>query len=148
MNSPASGRISTAAGLALYPLAVRLASRPFSCISMLYPVYLHAGKESEAHGVSFLNFAGCIPAADKRSELPTAIQEAVEAQFQAECEVVSPLISLERLVNDPACQDSGVWLLADSTSAASMPSRAPEHKPACQLTIAIRAFHNHSCPGN
>ena len=32
---------------------------------MLYPVYVHPGDESHAHGVTFPDFPGCFSAADE-----------------------------------------------------------------------------------
>ncbi len=79
---------------------------------MLYPVYVHVGNATEAHGVTFPGVPGCVSAADEWADLPAAIQEAVEAHFHGEPETVPPPTPLERLVNDPDYQ-GGVWLLAD-----------------------------------
>lgn len=43
---------------------------------MLYPVYIHVGDETHAHGVIFPDFPGCFAAADTWEELPAMIQEA------------------------------------------------------------------------
>jgi predicted RNase H-like HicB family nuclease len=48
---------------------------------MLYPVYVHVGDADHAHGVTFPDFPGCFSAADDWSDLPAAVQEAVEAHF-------------------------------------------------------------------
>jgi predicted RNase H-like HicB family nuclease len=48
---------------------------------MLYPVYVQVGDADHAHGVSFPDFPGCFSAADTWSDLPAAVQEAVEAHF-------------------------------------------------------------------
>ena len=79
---------------------------------MLYPVYVHVGNETEAHGVLFPDFAGCHSAADTWDALPAAIQEAVEAHFHGEPGAVPAPTPLEQLANHPDYQ-GGVWMLAD-----------------------------------
>jgi len=79
---------------------------------MLYPVYVHVGNETEAHGVLFPDFVGCHSAADTWDALPAAIQEAVEAHFHGEPGTVPAPTPLEQLVNHPDYQ-GGVWMLAD-----------------------------------
>ncbi|MFW9621884.1 MAG: type II toxin-antitoxin system HicB family antitoxin [Macromonas sp.] len=79
---------------------------------MLYPVYVHVGNAQEAHGITFPDFPGCFSAADEWANLPTAIQEAVEAHFYGEPDAVPAPTPLEQLVNNPDYQ-GGVWLLAD-----------------------------------
>ncbi len=80
---------------------------------MLYPVYVHVGNVKEAHGVTFPDFPGCFSAADEWSDLPAAVQEAVEAHFHGEPESVPAPTPLESLVHNPAYQDGGVWMLVD-----------------------------------
>ena len=79
---------------------------------MLYPVYVHLGDAKHAHGVTFPDFPGCFSAADNWNDLPTTIQEAVEAHFHGEPDAVPPPTALEKLSADPQYQ-GGVWLLAD-----------------------------------
>lgn len=79
---------------------------------MLYPVYVHVGSQSEAHGVVFPDFPGCFSAADAWEELPAAIQEAVEAHFHGEPEAVPLPTPLEQLASNPEYQ-GGVWVLAE-----------------------------------
>lgn len=79
---------------------------------MLYPVYVHMGDAETAHGVIFPDFPGCFSAADEWSDLPAAIQEAVQAHFYGEPDAVPAPTPLDRLANDPQYQ-GGVWLLAD-----------------------------------
>lgn len=79
---------------------------------MLYPVYVHVGTDKEAHGVVFPDFPGCFSAADEWSELPAAIQEAVEAHFHGEPEAVPAPTPLEALAARPDYQ-GGVWMLVD-----------------------------------
>ena len=79
---------------------------------MFYPVYVHLDDARHAHGVTFPDFPGCFSAADNWSDLPAAIQEAVEAHFLGEPDAVPPPTPLEKLSADPQYQ-GGVWLLAE-----------------------------------
>lgn len=80
---------------------------------MLYPVYVHLGDAKHAHGVTFPDFPGCHAAADKWEDLPTAMQEAVQAHCHSGgAEAVPPPSSLEKVTADPEYQ-GGVWMLAD-----------------------------------
>lgn len=79
---------------------------------MLYPVYVHMGNDKEAHSVTFPDFPGCFSAADEWSALPAAIQEAVEAHFYAESEMIPPPTALEHLTQLPDYV-GGVWMLVD-----------------------------------
>ena len=67
---------------------------------MLYPVYVHVGDATHAHGVTFPDFPGCFAAADEWEGLPAAIQEAVQAHFHGEgAEAVPAPTPLEKLAN-------------------------------------------------
>jgi predicted RNase H-like HicB family nuclease len=79
---------------------------------MLHPVYVYVGDAKHAHGVTFPDFPGCFSAADKWSDLPAAVQEAVEAHFNGEPDAVPPPTPLENLVNQPEYSD-GVWMLVE-----------------------------------
>ena len=79
---------------------------------MLYPVYVHTGDTEHAHGVTFPDFPGCFAAADEWADLPAAIQEAVQAHFHGEPDVVPAPSALEALAVDPQ-YSGGAWLLAD-----------------------------------
>lgn len=80
---------------------------------MLYPVYVHPGDASHAHGVTFPDFPGCFAAADDWDALPAAIQEAVQAHFHGEgAQRVPAPTALDVLASDPQYA-GGVWLLAD-----------------------------------
>ena len=79
---------------------------------MLYPVYVHVGNADQAHGVSFPDFPGCFSAVDDWSDLPAAVQEAVEAHFSGEPDAVPPATPLENLVSH-ADYSGGVWMLVD-----------------------------------
>lgn len=45
---------------------------------MLYPVYVHVGDDTHAHGITVPDFPGCYSAADSWDELPAKVQEAIE----------------------------------------------------------------------
>ena len=79
---------------------------------MLYPVYVHPGDESHAHGVTFPDFPGCFSAADDWADLPRLIQEAVEVYFEGETDDIPPPTPLEVLARDPA-YTGGTWLLVE-----------------------------------
>ena len=79
---------------------------------MLYPVYIHLGDAEHAHGVTFPDFPGCFSAVDAWSDLPAAVQEAVEAHFSGEPDAVPPPTALEKLVGNPA-YEGGVWMLVE-----------------------------------
>ena len=79
---------------------------------MLYPVYVHAGDDRHAHGVTFPDFPVCFAAADTWDGLPAAIQEAVQAHFHDEPGSVPPPTPLEQLARQPEFA-GGLWLLAE-----------------------------------
>lgn len=80
---------------------------------MLYPVYVHVGDETHAHGVTFPDFPGCFAAADEWENLPAAIQEAVQAHFHGEgAQAVPPPTPLHELARREEFT-GGVWLLAE-----------------------------------
>jgi predicted RNase H-like HicB family nuclease len=79
--------------------------------SMLYPVYIHLGDATHAHGVSFPDFKGCYSAADTWEELPAQIQEAVETHFMDGEPVPTPS-KIEHLSTQAEYQN-GVWMLAN-----------------------------------
>lgn len=78
---------------------------------MLYPVYVHVGDGKHAHGVTFPDFEGCFAAADEWADLPSAIQDAVQAHFYGEPDAVPAPTPLEVLAKSPEYV-GGVWLLA------------------------------------
>ncbi|QKT04800.1 type II toxin-antitoxin system HicB family antitoxin [Ectothiorhodospiraceae bacterium 2226] len=79
---------------------------------MLYPVYVHPGDETHAHGAIVPDFPGCYSAADSWEDLPAAIQEAVEVYCEGEDAPVPEPTPLERLAEDPRFE-GGVWMLFD-----------------------------------
>jgi predicted RNase H-like HicB family nuclease len=79
---------------------------------MLYPVYVHLGDETHAHGVTIPDFPGCYSAADEWQDLPRMIQEAIEVWCEGdELDLPEPT-PLEKLANNPE-YSGGVWLLID-----------------------------------
>jgi len=98
---------------------------------MLYPVYVHLGDASHAHGVTFPDFPGCFAAADGWDDLPGAIQEAVQAHFYGEPDAVPPPTPLDQLAGDARFQ-GGVWLLVDLLQAPGPWALLPEKTKAAQ----------------
>lgn len=79
---------------------------------MLYPLYVHVGDKRHAHGVTFPDFPGCFAAADNWADLPASVQEAVEAHFEGEEDVIPAPSALEVLTGNPEYQ-GGIWMLFD-----------------------------------
>jgi predicted RNase H-like HicB family nuclease len=80
---------------------------------MLYPVYIHPGDDTYAHGVIIPDFPGCFSAADTWEELPANIQEAAECHYGLGDEDVPLPSLLQDVMLHPDYQDGGVWMLAD-----------------------------------
>ena len=78
----------------------------------MYPVYVFLGDGHHAHGVTFPDFPGCFAAADDMQDLPSAIQDAVEAHFHGSTDPLPPPSSLLSLSQHPDYQ-GGIWLLAN-----------------------------------
>lgn len=79
---------------------------------MFYPVYIHLGDETHAHGVTFPDFPGCFAAADELQGLPAAIREAVAAHFGADGDSIPGPTDLKKLAIKPEFQ-GGIWYLAE-----------------------------------
>ena len=79
---------------------------------MLYPVYVHPGDETHAHGVTIPDFPGCFSAADDWQDLPGMVQEAIELWCEGQGLALPKPSSLEQLLNNPDYSD-GVWLLIE-----------------------------------
>lgn len=88
---------------------------------MLYPVYVHLGDDTHAHGVTIPDFPGCFSAADRCEDLPANIQEAIEVWCEGEDVALPAPTPLERLVEQPEYQ-GGVWMLVD-IDMARLPTR-------------------------
>lgn len=79
---------------------------------MIYPVYVHVGDDTHAHGVTIPDFPGCFTAADTWNALPKAVQEAIELHCEDEDMAMPISTPLEQLVNNPDYVD-GIWLMID-----------------------------------
>jgi len=79
---------------------------------MLYPVYVHHD-EGSAWGGIFPDLPGCFTAADELQDLPRAAQEAVEAYYGFDGEVI-PVVpsSPDRWLSHPDYQ-GGFWMLLE-----------------------------------
>ena len=88
---------------------------------MLYPVYIHLGDDTHAHGVTIPDFPGCFSAADRWEDLPTNIQQAIEVWCEGEDVALPAPTPLERLAEQPEYQ-GGVWMLVD-IDMAHLPTR-------------------------
>jgi predicted RNase H-like HicB family nuclease len=84
---------------------------------MLYPVYVHLGDATHAHGVTIPDFPGCFSAADDWQDLPRMVQEAIELYCEGENMVLPVPTTLESLAVLPGFQDGGVWLLVEVNTA-------------------------------
>ena len=78
----------------------------------MYPVYVHIGDDTHAHGVTVLDFPGCYSAADNWDELPAKIQEAIEVYCEGEDMDIPAPTALETLTAKSQYKD-GVWMLVD-----------------------------------
>jgi predicted RNase H-like HicB family nuclease len=79
---------------------------------MLYPVYIHPGDDTHAHGVTIPDFPGCFSAADNWQDLPKMTQEAIELWCQGQALELPKPTALEKLANN-SDYTGGVWLLVD-----------------------------------
>lgn len=83
---------------------------------MLYPVYLHLGDETHAHGMTFPDFPGCFAAADSLDDVAKAAQEAVEVFCEGEDMDIPQPSSFEVLARSKDYAD-GTWMLVDIDTA-------------------------------
>ncbi len=79
---------------------------------MLFPVYVHAGDDTHAHGAELPDFPGCFTAADSWDDLAGNIQEAVELYCEDEDMVVPAPTPLSELMGNPDYQ-GGIWMMVD-----------------------------------
>lgn len=101
---------------------------------MLYPIYIHPGNATEAHGVTLPDFPGCFSAADDWEGIPAAVQEAIELWFEGEDIEVPEPTALETLAQNDAYQ-GGVWMLVDvDTTRLTGPSKR------INLTVPVGAL--------
>lgn len=79
---------------------------------MLYPVYIHIGDATHAHGVTVPDFPGCYSAADNWDELPAKLQKAIEVYCENEDMDIPAPTALEALTAKSKYK-GGVWMLVD-----------------------------------
>ncbi|MBY0453451.1 MAG: type II toxin-antitoxin system HicB family antitoxin [Burkholderiaceae bacterium] len=79
---------------------------------MLYPIYVHLGDATHAHGIEVPDFPGCFSAADDWQDVPRMVQEAVEVWCMGEDIQLPEPTALETLAANPNFT-GGVWMLAD-----------------------------------
>ncbi len=91
---------------------------------MLYPVYIHAGDEQHAHGITVPDFPGCFSAADHWDDIPAKVQEAIELYCEDEDMDLPAPTSLDRLIGN-ADHQGGTWMVVDidTTRLATKPTR-------------------------
>ncbi|MBF0425861.1 MAG: type II toxin-antitoxin system HicB family antitoxin [Magnetococcales bacterium] len=87
---------------------------------MLYPVYVHMGSRTHAHGVTIPDFPGCFSAADTWDMIPAMVQEAAEVYFDNEAMDIPPPSPLEDLTSKEEFK-GGVWMLVDIDTARIRP---------------------------
>ena len=75
-----------------------------------YPVYVHPGDDSHAHGVALPDFPGCFSAADEWADIPGKVQEAVEVYCEGEDMELPKPGPLEGLRGLPEYQ-GGEWMM-------------------------------------
>lgn len=79
---------------------------------MLYPVYVHHGDATHAHGAQVPDFPGCFSAADDWQDLPRMVQEAVEVFCMGE-DMELPVPTALEVLAGRADFVGGVWMLID-----------------------------------
>jgi predicted RNase H-like HicB family nuclease len=79
---------------------------------MIYPVYIHMGDATHAHGVTLPDFPGCFSAADSFDDLPARIQEALELHFEGE-QIEIPEPSSVEVLERSGLYSGGMWMLVD-----------------------------------
>lgn len=79
---------------------------------MIYPVYIHPGDATHAHGVTLPDFPGCFSAADSFNDLPARIQEALELHFEGEQIEIPEPSSIEALERS-GLYTGGLWMLVE-----------------------------------
>ena len=75
-----------------------------------YPVYVHSGDASHAHGITLPDFPGCFSAADERVDIPGKVQEAIEVYCEGE-DMELPIPSPVKDLRDLPEYQGGEWML-------------------------------------
>ena len=88
---------------------------------MIYPVYVHPGDATHAHGVTIPDFTGCFAATDNWEDLSKAVQESIEVYCEGEDMVLPKPSFIETLLHDSNYVD-GVWLMID-VDVSNLPSK-------------------------
>lgn len=78
---------------------------------MLYPIYVHKD-DGSAYGATFPDFPGCFAAADDLQSLPSAAQEAAEAHFGGDDDLLPAPSSPERWASEQEFT-GGFWMLVE-----------------------------------
>lgn len=79
---------------------------------MLYPIYVHPGDKTHAHGVTIPDFPGCFSAADNWDDLAINVQQAIELYCEGEDMALPKPSLMESLLHDTHYQD-GVWVMIE-----------------------------------
>ena len=75
-----------------------------------YPVYVHPGDDSHAHGITLPDFPGCFSAADEQVDIPENVQEAIEVYCEGQ-DMKLPMPSPIKELQDLQEYQGGEWLL-------------------------------------
>jgi len=78
---------------------------------MLYPIYVHKDAGS-AYGVTFPDFPGCFSAADNAQDIARMAQEAVEAHFLGDDDLIPAPSAPEAWLENSDYQ-GGFWMMVD-----------------------------------
>lgn len=79
---------------------------------MLYPIYVHK-EDASAYGASFPDIPGCFAAADDIQSLPLAAQQAVEAHFGIDDDLIPSASTPDKWADLPDYQSGGFWMLVE-----------------------------------
>ena len=106
---------------------------------MLYPVYVHPGDSTHAHGVTIPDFPGCFSAADNWQDLPRMVQEAVEVWCMGEDVDLPAPTALEKLTGH-AEFSGGVWMLID-INVSKLDTRASQRPVRINVSMPAGLLH-------
>ena len=74
--------------------------------------YLSEG-HATAYGATFPDIPGCFAAADDVESLPQAAQQAVEAHFGIDEDIIPSASALDKWADHPDYQSGGFWMLVE-----------------------------------